>query len=526
MHNSSTTLPYVRRASLNRLLAEDDLELRLVSGTAASADRAMNGIHLTEILEVDRWLAEGWVLMTTGILLQRNPHAQRKLVRDLHRMNASGLGYCVDIVTRNVPAALLAEARELGFPLFVMPLHIKARDVATRANRMILANDDTLFQQALSTQDVFFERFEVAAETDWLPERQLVDNLAELLGLPVSFHSNDSGVPGDGDLVGQELLTAPTHAPIKQRSGAEELLIVPARVGAIFVGWVVVKVPPDLGDGQVAMNTTVAVARLVALAVLSRKRPASNDRSIRQELMGQLLGLTRRAGSGLDAVRYLGRAGTLSALQDLGFEPGQVVRGVVVEGGSGADLDAVLETLYRLTAPYVFVQRDATLTLMIQMPIDKLKAALEAEGAVTASVGGEIDSVIDIRNSLEQAEATLRFVHLAAGPEGYPTDQMRCVVFDELPMSAWMVHHDQSGSPVAKAERELAPLHSNQAVFDTVVAYFLSGLDVATCAEKLFLHPNSVRYRLRRAEEILRVSLHSPAAISDLYLMLRVLGEL
>lgn len=510
---------------MSRLLAEADLELKLVSGTAASADRAMNGIHLTEILEVDRWLDEGWVMMTTGVLLQRNPQAQRKLVRDLHHMNATGLGYCVGIVARNVPAAMLDEARELGFPLFVMPLHIKARDVATRANRMILANDDTLFQQAISTQDVFFERFEVGAETDWLPEHQLVDNLAELLGLPVSFHSNDSGVPGEGDLIGQKLLTAPTHAPIKQRSGAEELLIVPARVGAIFVGWVVVKVLDDLDDGQVAMNTTVAVARLVALAVLSRKRP-SNDRSIRQELMGQLLGLTHGAGSGLEAVRYLGRDGVLSALQDLGFEPGEAVRGVVVEAGSGAELDALLETMHRLNAPYVFVQRDATLTLMTQMPIDKLKAALEAEEAVTAGVGGEIDSVIDIRNSLEQAEAALRLVHLAAGPEGYPTHQMRCVVFDELPMSAWMVHHDRSDSPVAKAERELAPLRSNQAVFDTVVAYFLSGLDVATCAEKLFLHPNSVRYRLRRAEGILRVSLRSPAAISDVYLMLRVLGEL
>lgn len=521
MTNTTRALPYGVKASLNRLLAEPDLELKLVAGSVARADREMHGIHLTEILEVDKWLAEGWVMMTTGVLLHRNPQAQRTLIRVLHGMNATGLGYCLDIVTRNVPAALLDEARKLGFPLFAMPLHIKARDVATRANRMILANDDTMFQQALSTQDVFFERFDAVADTDWLPERQLVDNLAVLLDLPVSFHSNDGQVPAGDDGIGRLLSTAPTHAPIKQSNGSEDLLIVPARVGSIFVGWVVVALSHGR-DWQVAMNMTVAVARLVALAVLSRKRPATNDRAIRQELMGQVLAMDSARSDGVDVVRLLGQNGALTSLQGLGFEPGKAVRASVIENSSG---DGIIDTLHRLGLPYIFLHRDGVLHLMTQVPLPELLAAFEANEGTIGGVGGEVDNVTDLRRSLDQAAAAIHTARAEVGQQGLP-DVGRCVVFDDMPISAWMIYNDRLASPIDKAEREVAALRANEAVFETVVTYFATGLDVAACADKLFIHPNSVRYRLSRAEATLQVSLQNPAVISDLYLALRVLGEL
>ncbi|WP_037138646.1 PucR family transcriptional regulator [Rhodococcoides fascians] len=514
---NATVLPYGRKATLNRLLAEEDLELKLVSGSLARAERTMQGIHLTEILEVNRWLAEGWVMMTTGVLLQRDPKAQRKLIRDLHRMNATGLGYCVDVVTRHVPAALLDEARALGFPLFVMPLHVAARDVATRANRMILANDDTLFQQALSTQDVFFERFEVTAGTDWLPERQLVDNLSVLLGLPVSFHGNESVTPTSSDPVIEALATAPTHAPIRQRVGQSELLVVPARVGAIFVGWVVVTVPIDIDDGQVTVNTTVAVARLVALAVLSRKRPASNDRSIRQELMGQLLSVVDSNADGMNVTTRVARDGTLGALQELGFEPNKGVRVAVSATLSSAENYGVTDALQRSSVPHVYLWQDSSLLLLTQCPLDVLRRIVTEHTDAEWGFGGEVPSVVDVRRSHDQATASLQLA-------GRGSNQ--CVVFDHLPMSSWMVHRDDSPVPREKAEHEVARLRSNPAVYDTVVAYFASGLDVSSCAEKLFVHPNSVRYRLGRAEEILQVSLQNPATITDLYLALRVLKEI
>lgn len=522
MHNRPTSLMYGRTPTLARLLEDPSLELKLVAGTPDRVGRVMSGIHLTEILEVERWLAEGWVMMTTGVLLQRKPTAQRTLVRDLHRIGATGLGYCVEVVTKNVPTALLDEARKLNFPLFAMPLHIKARDVATRANRMILANDDTLFQQSLSTQDVFFERFEAAAGTDWLPERQLVENLASLLDLPVTFHSSDTGAAGSDDVIGQALLTAPTHAPITKHAQGTDLLIVPARVGEIFVGWLVVSLPTNFDDGRAAMRTTGAVARLVALAVLSRKRTAANARAVRQELLNQLLGLARRAANPADLLRSLSREGVLSALQDLGFRATDPVRGVLIESEHDATLASVVDAVDALDAPYLFLTHGPTLTIVAQTSVSALGSALDRVGPIDAGIGGEVNGIGQVGLSLEQARAAL----CSAERAGRSAEKPRLLVYEELPLSSWVLHRDHADSPADKAQRHLAPLRSSPAIFDTVVAYFAQGMDVTRSAETLFIHPNSVRYRLGRAEQMLRVSMQDPAAISDLYLALHAVGEL
>ena len=61
---------------------------------------------------------------------------------------------------------------------------------------------------------------------------------------------------------------------------------------------------------------------------------------------------------------------------------------------------------------------------------------------------------------------------------------------------------------------EHPPLH------EALVAYFAHDLDVPASAAELHLHPNSLRYRLSRLEELLGCSLKSPATIAELHIAL------
>jgi DNA-binding PucR family transcriptional regulator len=56
---------------------------------------------------------------------------------------------------------------------------------------------------------------------------------------------------------------------------------------------------------------------------------------------------------------------------------------------------------------------------------------------------------------------------------------------------------------------------------ETIVTYFACGLDIRRTRRALCIHPNSVRYRLRRCEEILDASLSSTALIANLHLALQ-----
>ncbi|MDN5932184.1 MAG: helix-turn-helix domain-containing protein, partial [Pseudonocardia sp.] len=49
----------------------------------------------------------------------------------------------------------------------------------------------------------------------------------------------------------------------------------------------------------------------------------------------------------------------------------------------------------------------------------------------------------------------------------------------------------------------LAPLHiAGGALLDTLTAYLDGGGALESCARTLFVHPNTVRYRLRRVSEL------------------------
>ena len=66
----------------------------------------------------------------------------------------------------------------------------------------------------------------------------------------------------------------------------------------------------------------------------------------------------------------------------------------------------------------------------------------------------------------------------------------------------------------------LAPLTENPLVLEAVQAYLRYDLDVGRAARCLHLHPNSVRYRLTRAEDLIGARLRSPETIVALHVAL------
>jgi len=518
------------KPTLGRLLSERDLELQLLSGHGDLTNREMRGIHFTEILEPIRWLAEGWIMMTTGIYLRRDPHAQRLLVQDLVTVGAGGLGYSLDIVSKSVPRALLEEARRLNLPLFSIPLHVAARDVTTRANRMILAADATMFHQALSAQEVFFEHFDASMRAAFMPEIQLMDNLRGLLKMPALFHSTNAVQSTTDPRIRHLLRAAPSHAPTEQRFNGANFLIVPCKAGSVFVGWIVVELPPDMHDGQLLVNTILAAARLVALAVLSRKHRAVKGPKLRQELMARLLHVAPPAEQKILApVEELSGDGALAMLHELGFRPGTALRAVVADAGPHAEMKTfggMLQLFSRAAVPHVYLLRDMALQCVVQASSTDLCELLKSS-TVPTGVGGEVSDFTRIDESLRQASAALRFIHARHAPGSLSESSPPIAVFDHLPLSTWMCHQ-AADSPVAmaKAKGLLQGLVQNPPVLETLLAYLRNDLDIGRCATELFLHPNTVRYRLAKAEALLDAPLHSPAAIADIFQALTIVGYL
>ncbi|MCP2255991.1 PucR C-terminal helix-turn-helix domain-containing protein [Prauserella aidingensis] len=97
--------------------------------------------------------------------------------------------------------------------------------------------------------------------------------------------------------------------------------------------------------------------------------------------------------------------------------------------------------------------------------------------------------------------------------------------FEQIGLVDWLVAGQDATSVREKARRILAPIAENEALMEAITAYFDCDCDMQRTARKLALHPNSVRYRLKRAGTAIGYDFRSLTDLSELSLTVRLLRE-
>jgi purine catabolism regulator len=88
-----------------------------------SADSPVRWVHISELPDPTPWLSGGELLLTTGIQLD-TAKRQREFVRLLSGHQLAGLGFGTGFDHEKLPQALVDEARELDFPVFEVPYEL------------------------------------------------------------------------------------------------------------------------------------------------------------------------------------------------------------------------------------------------------------------------------------------------------------------------------------------------------------------------------------------------------------------
>jgi len=68
-------------------------------------------------------------------------------------------------------------------------------------------------------------------------------------------------------------------------------------------------------------------------------------------------------------------------------------------------------------------------------------------------------------------------------------------------------------------------LEENPIQLEALRAYFAMNRDIKAAADSIFLHPNTLRYRLERLELALGRSLREPSVTASLYCVLTLMSE-
>jgi purine catabolism regulator len=128
----------------------DELDLELVAGSDA-AEAPVRWVHISELEDPTPWLSGGELMLTTGIPLD-TAAKQRAFVRLLAGHNLAGLGFGTGFKHEKMPKAIVEEARKRDFPLFEVPYSTPFIAITEKAFARLVNEQYEVLQRGIAVQ--------------------------------------------------------------------------------------------------------------------------------------------------------------------------------------------------------------------------------------------------------------------------------------------------------------------------------------------------------------------------------------
>jgi purine catabolism regulator len=125
-----------------------DIGLELLAGDEA-AEAPVRWVHITELVDPTPWLSGGELLLTTGLRLDTQER-QRDFIRRLSGHHLAGLGFGTGFDHAQLPAALLSEARANSFPVFEVPYELPFIAITEKAFTRLVNEQYDVLQRGIA----------------------------------------------------------------------------------------------------------------------------------------------------------------------------------------------------------------------------------------------------------------------------------------------------------------------------------------------------------------------------------------
>ncbi|MFL5818437.1 MAG: PucR family transcriptional regulator [Conexibacter sp.] len=544
--------------TVNELLRS--LDLRLLAGEA-SLEAPVRWVHISELEDPTPWMSGGELLLTTGLQLD-TPKRQRAFVDLLADHQLAGLGFGTGFSHRSVPDAIVATARDRDLPLVEVPYDVPFIAVTETAFSRLVNEQYAVLRRAIAAH----ERLERIV----LAERGLdavVAALATLIGGSVLAYDargtllvrrafrqeldDDALVELGAELAsraraGERQSFAPSTAALAGRA-----LVLPVRAsgarepgdtegGAPLQAWLVAVKDED-GFSELDRLTLHQAVTIVALELLRRRIAEDTER--------------RLAGDVLNAIVSGDLAGPELArrLEPFGLSEGvgAIVLAAPRPGGAAlGEAEVALATALRGEATQGLVARSEGLACALVPGLDE-----EDLFALAERVGGRIARTLDMdvrlgagravvgaqaRRSFHEARCALEARALAAmdgrGAEangGAPSaagggDGAHAVVatYRDLGSFQLLLALQDDDALRLFCDSILAPIEQSEGAYGgelmrSLEAFIEENGQWERAAKRLYCHRHTLRYRMRRVEELTGRSLSNARDRIEFWLALR-----
>ncbi|MFE3448209.1 helix-turn-helix domain-containing protein [Nonomuraea sp. NPDC059194] len=501
------------------LLAVSELGLTLLTG---DEDTEFTAVHVTDLPEPGRYLTGG-ELVLSGLMWRHEPADSARFVAALQAAGVAALGAGLAWLG-HVPGDLVDACAEAGLPLLEIPTPVSFRAV----------------------EEVAAPRLSGEVRAALGRQRRIVDAVAEGAGLAELFSATAAELGVRGAVLSSigEVVVGSCAEPLalaRAYLSASRLPCV-AHGHTLFGigrghragGWVLACEGDLLGRADLGFELAACVA-------LERTR-MEEGRRVERRLVEQLVAAALAAEA--DPVELnarlrtcgLGPGEPYAAVTATALRPGATrgpdpatLGGQVLEELLGRGIVAAVGTVDIGTAGgaagavgVVGAVALVPLAGPVSALADRLRAGLGVLSALrdtTVSIGvsGALTGASSIRGGIEEAGHALRMAQARSGG---------VVTSDEIYTHALLLATVPGDVRRSFTRRLLEPLFDYDAKHQSELVRTLGAfLDTAgswnACAERMHVHVNTVRYRIRRVEELTGRDLSTMADRVDFFLALR-----
>ena len=537
--------------TVRELLA--DLDVRLLTGKE-SLDLPVRWVHMSELRDPTPWLSGGEILLTTGMQLDTAEH-QRAFVNLLADRGLAGLGFGTGFGHGEVPDPLLEVAEKRDFPVFEVPYELPFIAITEAAFSQLVNEQYAILRRALAAQ----ERLERIV----LAQRglgALAGALASLVGAAVLIFD------GRGELLVQHAfrrsidderlreLQQDLRARTRRRDGRPfrpavddpSLCIafpVAAEGGALGdtaavpEAWLfALKDSEPLSDfDRLTLRQAVTI---VALELLRSRVAGETERRLAGDVLAALLSGELTGGELARRLEAFGLGDRVAAfvMQKSGGGSAAEAESAMVEALRAEATPGLVASTGELVCSLVPGQDEETLFALADRVAERL--CHDRHDPLCLGVGRPVPGE-EARRSYHEARCTLEALSLGLGPtsngngrsaDGVPqagiNGPRRVATYKDLGSFQLLLSLQDDEALKLFCDSVLGPIENSEGHYGgelmrSLEAFIEENGQWERAARRLYCHRHTLRYRIRRVEELTGRNLSTARDRIEFWLALR-----
>lgn len=514
---------------------------RVLAG-ASGLDRVINYVDVMEVPDAENWVRKGLLIVTSLYAIRDDEGAQCRLIEAMARSEAAGLAIKLERFLGKIPEKVINKADRYGIPIIEVPSKVPYVDITHPILTAILHEQASRLEQSHRIHELFTR---VALEGGGFAPIARV--LCSLLQNPAGICDTTGRIlawadGGRGDVPAIKIGTVVkgiegcSFKEPRCRSFIFEGVLIPFVVYPIWIesglcGYLLVY--DETGQSYRDDTHLIVLEHAGTVTALEMAKQAAVfevERRMRQDLFDDLirgnLQVEKQAQARAAALGWKFVPPVYVVVADIdGF--GSLVEEQPDEHLIQKVKDDLIKITERVISRYckhftvvgrsdsaiaiVNVRQGGNATFMVERIVQEVKRRIEKEiSGVTVSLGvsGPCYQLMDIGPQYKEACELMKISRIVFGPGNIATEE-------KLDVYKLFYHYEDKRRMSMFCKDVLGALHEHDVnngtdLINTLRVYLSNGGSIKTTSASLYIHRNTLRYRLRRIEEITGYNLKKP----------------